>query len=728
MADPRNSVSLRKQSRSAWIVGVAAVVVLGSVPPALLVAQRPASANEKRGEELYLQRCSVCHEQTSAFAEPYGPVLDREVIAPLNAASVRNLVVRGTARMPGFQYSLTSAEIDAVMAHLAVRAPASDRPYTPPSRVNPVAGPMVSSPIAGTVLSGGKPVVGATISARANGRTFTTSIYSNERGEFSFPPLEAGTYAVRAQAVGYAAGKADVTVAQGRPANQKFTLSEIQDFEKQLSGAGYIAALPEDTQSHKRMKEIFLSTCTGCHPPNFVLLNKFDQNGWRAIVEAMARISATGTWAKMPQPIIAHYADDLVAYLAEMRGPGPSPMKFTRPQPITGESAKVVMTEYDVEREDAPPLALHDGINWENGPPSSYRSGSPHDVVADADGNAWVTDASANIFRSYTKVDAKTGRTTAFKVAGGREGAVRGTHQITNAPDGTLWTNISAAAATEADADTSGAGGLGRLDPKTGKLEIFTPPKGMLPIGGFVMMDGKGKVWGQTPRGIQRLDPATGQFTNTYTGPTNQKRGAVNYGVAADSNGNGWWAITSHNVVSFVDSTTGKTEEFPMRPRAEITPLLTDADRAFIASMNGVVVSGANLALVTAQGPRRWGNDLTGRKVYLGNRLGNNLLEFNVDTKVPTYHDVPSHGAGPYAVAVDANHNVWTCLFNTDQIARFNPTTKQWTMFQVPTVGAEMRFLSVDSKTGDVWASYFRGSKVVRLHFPTGTDASTSSR
>lgn len=644
--------------RVVWVVRAAAVMALGASVPVMVAAQRSASSPEKRGEELYLQRCSVCHERTAVAAEPYGPILNRQVIEKLGAAPARSLVARGTERMPGFQYSLTSAEIDALMAHLAVRESTSGQRETAPSRTNPVVGSMVSSPVTGTITSSGKPVVGAAISARANGRTFTTTVYSNDRGEYSFPSLEAGSYAIRAQAVGYAAGRADVSVAPGRTANQKFTLSEIQDFEKQLGGAGWIAALPEDTTQHKRMKQVLLSTCSGCHPPNFILMNKFDQNGWRAIVRAMERISASGYWAKDPQPIIAHYEDELVAYLAEMRGPGPSPMKFKRPEPPSAERARVVITEYDVEREDSPPLALHDGINWENGPPSSYRSGSPHDVVADAEGNAWATDASANTFRSYTKIDTKTGRTTAFKVPGGMNGTMLGTHQITAAPDGTLWVSIAGSAPSEGQ-DTAGLGGAGRLDPKTGKVDIFTPPKDMQPVVGFAMMDGKGKIWGTTPKGAQRLDPVTGKYTHTFSTATNQKPDAGNYGVAGDSNGNGWWAIISHNAIGFGDSSTGKSSEIQLKPRPEVEALLTDADRAFIKSLDGLVVAGANIALVTAQGPRRWGSDLTGRKVWVANRWGNNIVEFNIDTKEPTYHQIPVSGAGPYAIDVDANHNVW---------------------------------------------------------------------
>src|SRR5215831_18719422 len=60
----------------------------------------------------------------------------------------------------------------------------------------------------GTVRSAsGEAIAGVTVSARPDGKTFTKSVFTDERGEFLFPPLEApfeaGSYQVWAQAVGF---------------------------------------------------------------------------------------------------------------------------------------------------------------------------------------------------------------------------------------------------------------------------------------------------------------------------------------------------------------------------------------------------------------------------------------------------------------------------------------------------------------------------------------------
>ena len=95
-----------------------------------------------------------------------------------------------------------------------------------------------SPPLWGTATSAsGEPMEGVAVSARAEGRTTTTSVYTDDQGQYFFPPLappfEAGTYRVSAQAVGYGKADAEVTLAAGQSAEQDLTLNEIDDFTHQ---------------------------------------------------------------------------------------------------------------------------------------------------------------------------------------------------------------------------------------------------------------------------------------------------------------------------------------------------------------------------------------------------------------------------------------------------------------------------------------------------------------
>ena len=58
--------------------------------------------------------------------------------------------------------------------------------------------------LTGTVTSAdGKPMEGVAVSARAADKTFTTTVYTEGNGRYSFPALAAGQYAIWAQAVGF---------------------------------------------------------------------------------------------------------------------------------------------------------------------------------------------------------------------------------------------------------------------------------------------------------------------------------------------------------------------------------------------------------------------------------------------------------------------------------------------------------------------------------------------
>ena len=110
---------------------------------------------------------------------------------------------------------------------------------------------------------------------------------------------------------------------------------------------------------------MFRNSCTSCHQPNYILQNKFDEQGWTAILEVMKRVNVAGGYLGPNSPIAASidfHEKELAAYLARARGPEPTDMKFKlRPRP-TGDAARVVFTEYDVPlfaANDAPKTIRH---------------------------------------------------------------------------------------------------------------------------------------------------------------------------------------------------------------------------------------------------------------------------------------------------------------------------------------------------------------------------------
>ena len=78
---------------------------------------------ERRGAGLFLQRCSVCHlsmKSKSKLTPSFGPPLAGvfKGASPAKEKALRELISKGTDKMPGFQYGLEPKELDDVIAYL----------------------------------------------------------------------------------------------------------------------------------------------------------------------------------------------------------------------------------------------------------------------------------------------------------------------------------------------------------------------------------------------------------------------------------------------------------------------------------------------------------------------------------------------------------------------------------------------------------------------------------
>src|SRR5580704_11793530 len=199
-----------------------------------------------------------------------------------------------------------------------------------------VAAVLVVTPVfADALLSGmvkssaGAPMGGVTVSAKADGASITTTVFSDQSGHYYFPPLPNGHYRVWAQALSFSTAKGTVDLAaNGR---QDFTLLPLsEDYFQQLPGDLAMASLPEQTSQDKLLKKIVENICTGCHQPNFPLQHHFDEAGWNAILDLMKNVDVSGVYLgadHKPQGVIDHNQKELAAYLARARGPG-SALKY----------------------------------------------------------------------------------------------------------------------------------------------------------------------------------------------------------------------------------------------------------------------------------------------------------------------------------------------------------------------------------------------------------------
>ncbi len=573
--------------------------------------------------------------------------------------------------------------------------------------------------LTGTVKSfDGKPMEGVAVSARAQGKTVTTSVWTNQNGEYDFPPLEDGQYRIWAQATGFDRGLSEQAVTPGKNVTQNFTLKAAGNFEQQLSDAEWLESLPGDTPEdkgvHDRMKKVLITTCSTCHQPGFVVSKRFDRDGWEMIVNKMGRIIAEGDPPEKPgggqyvppqldengkpmgvqHRLWAFRKNDIIDYLVRVRGPKPFPLKlkpFPRP---TGEATGIVVTEYDVPNntgtlstldtktgrstrltllkdgstlaEHVPPIAneYRSGSDWTWGTRSDEQEGAAiHDIALGTDGNIYYDGLG-----------------------------------LAPDPRGYIW-----------------SGTLMKLDVATQKLQRFPRPQGL--GGNFAngkAVDSKGYVWGSQPTGLFRVDPGTGEYTE-FKALTPFGR---SYDMAIDREEKIWFAQLGIDKLGVVDSRTGDISEVVLPPSDE---QIHPGDRE-----NGQQAGGGwNMnAPLYAKGPRRMGADPNGDFVWVGEYWAGRLAKIDIHTKKVTEYAIPQgRYAHPYKIVVDKDHMVWFGMANADLLGKFNPFTETFTMYPLPTRGSNSRHLILDTRTEGLtlWVPYTGAQKIAKVQFRANT-------
>jgi streptogramin lyase len=546
--------------------------------------------------------------------------------------------------------------------------------------------------------SAGEKLGGVTVSARQDGSTITTSVYTDDAGNYYFPPLPAGKYQVWAQALSFETAKAAVDLAA--TAHKDLVLDPITDPEqrvRQLPAELLVAALPEDTADDAGIKKVFTNQCTGCHTPGYPLQFRFDEAGWNKIINLMKVIPGTGVYpgpGTKPNGIIDFNQKQLAAYLARARGPGESSMKFKpRPRP-TGEAARVVWTTYELPLNPDAGMGTNakynpnDGSDWTLGTTSKLGE-LPHDGGMGLDGNLYFTSNNPNRLMTVGEVDTKTGAVKFLKVDG-PGGRAATAHGLVRDGEGNFWFDVN-----------PGRRGLGKLDPKTDRITVYQTPNTMSPLGGAVTMDvdGKGKIWASAPDGVLRFDPVAETFTDFKSAtPFKNARGTNStYGAAGDRDGNGWWAQMAFDTIGKADTTTGKTSEVALPLLKDEMDRLTPAQKAFYDGFDNVTNGNP---LPWSEGPRRMGTDKNADVLWVGNSWGASLARINTKTMETTIIPLPEKTMQAYHLVVDQSHNVWGNLWTSDQIVKLDPATNTFTMFDLPVRGTEIRHISLMERDG----------------------------
>jgi len=158
----------------------------------------------------------------------------------------------------------------------------------------------------------------------------------------------------------------------------------------------------------------------------------------------------------------------------------------------------------------------------------------PHDVAPAPDGSVWYTAQNAG---ALGRLDPATGATRHISLGPGSS-----PHGVIVGPDGAPWVT------------DSGRNAIIRVDPATEKTSVHPLPMGRGDANlNTAAFDGRGILWFTGQNGVYgRLDPRTGRI-DVFDAP----RGRGPYGIAAAPDGSVYYASLAGNHVARIDTATG---------------------------------------------------------------------------------------------------------------------------------------------------------------------------
>jgi len=282
-------------------------------------------------------------------------------------------------------------------------------------------------------------------------------------------------------------------------------------------------------------------------------------------------------------------------------------------------------------------------------------------------------------------------------------------HDPAVAPDGSLWYTGQM------------ANKLGRLDPKTGKIQEYplkTEDSG--PHG--LVADAQGNIWftANYKGYVGKLDPKTGAVTE-YKMPDPRARDP--HTPVFDARGTLWFTVESGNFIGRLDPKTGevKLKEVPT-PKAvpygivvssKGVPYFCEFGTNQLASVDPERMEIAEYRLPAGAHPRRLAitkDDVIYYTDYARGYLG------RFDTKTGMQEEWASTGgpaSKPYGVAIAPDGSVWYSESGVkpNTLVRFDPGTQAFARQEIPSGGGVVRNM-VATPTGDLYLACSGVNKV----------------
>jgi virginiamycin B lyase len=548
-----------------------------------------------------------------------------------------------------------------------------NKPFLYASVAGVLAGLMVVSANAQTAALSGQvssaeegAMEGVLVSAKKEGSTITTTVVTNDKGQFSFPAdrLEPGHYNITIRAAGYVlSGPKQADVAAGGAASTDLKLAKSKNLYGQLSNAEWLASAPGNDQIKS-----FLPDCVGCHTLQRVFSSIHTPDEWKQVFARMGRYApesvptrpqlllAGGPRSERPR-VPAAMMDAAAEYLvnANVSNPDSEGFNFTRLPRPKGRATHVIVTEYDLPRKEA----------------------LPHDVIVDADGHAWYSDF-GNQF--VGELDPKTGKVQDYALETLRQDQPKGPLGLEFDPEGNIWVGMSYQA------------GASKIDRKTKQVTTYPLPKewqGITSQTNMVTpthMNVDGKVWMEdTENGrVFRLDLKSGKWEDRGVATSAKGETIRGYGLPSDKDNNLY-------LMSFGDTRIGKLDA-----KTNVAQIWSTA---FARSR-----------------PRRGRFDDQNR-LWFAEYAANRIAMFDPTTEQIKEWKLPTAWSAPYDVVPSkGGAEVWTGSMLSDQVARLNPKTDEIVEYLLPhTTNIRRVFVQETGQRPVLWVGNNHGSAIVKV-------------
>ena len=132
-----------------------------------------------------------------------------------------------------------------------------------------------------------------------------------------------------------------------------------------------------------------------------------------------------------------------------------------------------------------------------------------------------------------------------------------------------------------------------------------------------------------------------------------------------------------------------------------------------------------NVIRSTRKGPLMGGLIDSKGSVWVHWMLSGAISKYDPATRKPATYRIPTHAATPYGACIDPFDNIWVAEWNGGKLARFDQATGAWTEFIPPIQPANFRRGPESDAEGNIWVGVWSGGpklpgKIAKLDPKTG--------